>query len=89
MSLEVYRTGVLYHLLHAVALLAVSLAAQRVRGVRIVGALFIVGIVLFSGSLYFLATTGMRWLGAVTPFGGMAFLVGWLVLAAGASHKRD
>jgi uncharacterized membrane protein YgdD (TMEM256/DUF423 family) len=50
----------------------------------VAGVLFLAGIVVFSGSLYLLALTGERWLGAVTPFGGMAFLTGWLALAIGA-----
>jgi uncharacterized membrane protein YgdD (TMEM256/DUF423 family) len=79
--LEVYRTGVLYHLLHAVALLAVALGAGHLARPRVVAALFTAGIVLFSGSLYALALTGARALGAVTPFGGLLFMAGWATLA--------
>ena len=53
------------------------------------GVLFLAGIVVFSGSLYALALTGVRWLGAVTPFGGLAFLTGWLALLIGAWKARD
>jgi uncharacterized membrane protein YgdD (TMEM256/DUF423 family) len=79
--LEVYRTGVLYHLLHAVALLAVALGAARLARPRAVGALFTAGIVVFSGSLYVLAVTGVRGLGAITPVGGLLLMAGWATLA--------
>ncbi|HXU83583.1 MAG TPA: DUF423 domain-containing protein [Polyangia bacterium] len=87
-DLEIWRTAALYHLVHAVAMLAVALAASRFRGGRVVCVLWTVGILLFSGSLYLLAATGLRWLGAITPFGGAAFLTGWLILAVTAV-KRD
>ena len=79
--LEVYRTGVLYHLLHAVAMLAVALGADRLARPRAVGALFAGGIVIFSGSLYALALTGVHTLGAITPIGGLLFMAGWVTLA--------
>ena len=68
---------------HALALLAVAWAADRWPGGATVAAgwLFLAGIVLFSGSLYLLSLSGVRWLGAVTPLGGVAFLAGWLALA--------
>lgn len=83
--LEVYTTGVHYHMSHALALLAVGLgvrlAPEAARGLAWAGALFLAGILLFSGSLYALALTGVRSLGMVTPFGGVAFLAGWVVFA--------
>lgn len=81
--LAVYDTGVRYQLLHAVALLAVGLAAElRPEGLWALPTwLFVAGTVLFSGSLYILALTGIRWLGAVTPLGGLCFLGGWLAVA--------
>ena len=79
--LEIYRTGALYHLVHAVAALAVALAGDRLRWPRLVVGLFAAGIVVFSGSLYTLAITGKSWLGAVTPFGGLMLIVGWAVIA--------
>ena len=82
--LEVYRTGVLYHLIHAVALLAVALGAARLRRPRLVAALFTAGVAVFSGSLYALSVTQLRWLGAVTPVGGLAFMAGWALLLAEA-----
>ena len=81
--LATFETGVRYHLYHALGLLAVAWAATRWPGVAVnaSGWLFVAGIVLFSGSLYALSLTGVRWLGAITPFGGIAFLGGWLCLA--------
>jgi uncharacterized membrane protein YgdD (TMEM256/DUF423 family) len=86
--LAVFETGARYQMYHALGLLAVAWAATRWPGpwpVR-AGWLFLAGTVLFSGSLYALALTGVRWLGAVTPLGGVAFLAGWLCLAWGASR---
>jgi uncharacterized membrane protein YgdD (TMEM256/DUF423 family) len=86
--LLVYETGVRYQLIHAIALLAVGLAAARLPAGRWsspVG-LFVAGTVLFSGSLYALALSGMRWLGAVTPLGGVCFLLGWLAVTWIASR---
>ena len=78
--LEIYKTGVLYHLLHALAALAVALTGHRLPGRRVVVGLFMAGIVIFSGSLYALALTRVRILGAITPIGGVAFMAGWAVL---------
>ena len=74
----VWHTAVFYHLIHVVALLALGLYAKS-SGVdlKIPGLLFIVGILLFSGSLYALAVTGIKPLGAITPLGGLCFLAGW------------
>jgi len=80
--LEVYRTGVLYHLIHALAVLAVALAADRLRRPRLVAGLFTAGIAIFSGTLYLLAITGRTWLGAVTPIGGLLLLAGWAAVLA-------
>lgn len=84
--LAIFETGVRYHTYHALALFAVAWAASRWPNgaVHAAGWLFIAGIVVFSGSLYLLSLTGARWLGAVTPFGGAAFLLGWILLAWGA-----
>jgi uncharacterized membrane protein YgdD (TMEM256/DUF423 family) len=85
--LEVYQTAVLYHFWHALGVLAVGLALQQLPDagwLRAAGWLLTAGVVLFCGSLYLLAFTGARWLGAVTPFGGVAFILGWLALAVAA-----
>lgn len=80
--LDVFETGARYQMYHALALLAVAWGAERWGGSAVLaGWAFVVGIVVFSGSLYLLALTGTRWLGAVTPVGGVAFLVGWAALA--------
>ena len=81
--LDVFETAARYQMYHALGLLAVAWAADRWPGgaTAAAGWLFVVGIVLFSGSLYLLSLTGTRWLGAITPLGGAAFLAGWLALA--------
>ncbi len=78
-----FETGQRMHIFHTVALLAVAWASTRWPGpaMSIAGWLFVAGIVLFSGSLYLLAITGQRWLGAITPVGGLCFLGGWLLMA--------
>ena len=80
-----YETAVAYHFYHALALLAVAWAVSRWPGGLVVwaGYLFIIGMVFFSGSLYLLVLTNTRWLGAITPIGGVAFVVGWVCLALG------
>lgn len=84
--LAIFETGVRYQMYHALALLAAAWAHSRWPGTlaSASGWLFVAGTLLFSGSLYVLALSGVRWLGAVTPFGGLAFLAGWLCLAAAA-----
>jgi uncharacterized membrane protein YgdD (TMEM256/DUF423 family) len=83
---DVFEVGVRYHIYHALALLAASWACQQWPGPWSTNAgwCFLAGIVLFSGSLYFMSLSGMRWLGAVTPIGGLAFMVGWFCLAVAA-----
>jgi uncharacterized membrane protein YgdD (TMEM256/DUF423 family) len=82
-GLAVFETAVRYHLVHAVALLAVAWASTQWpgRSVRFSGWLFIAGIVLFSGSLYLFVLTGTRSVVVITPVGGLALLAGWLALA--------
>ena len=85
--LQVFETGVRYHLYHALALVATAAVMGRIEGSRLLlvgGWSFTAGIVLFSGSLYALALTGVSGLGAITPLGGLAFLVGWVCLALAA-----
>jgi uncharacterized membrane protein YgdD (TMEM256/DUF423 family) len=82
-ALAVYHTAVQYHLWHALGLLGVGLACMQLPPsgwLKACGWLLAAGIVLFSGSLYMLALTGSRWLGAVAPFGGVAFILGWFAL---------
>lgn len=73
-TLEVWKTAVLYHLAHAIALVALTLHGPGNRGAFY---LLAAGIAIFSGSLYLLAITNVRWLGAITPVGGLCFLAGW------------
>ena len=84
--LAIFQTGVTYQLVHTLALFGVALLATQIQGrlVTWAGASFTVGILLFSGSLYLLSTTGISKLGIITPFGGLAFLVGWFCLGLAA-----
>ncbi len=87
-AMEIYETGVRYHLWHAVAMAALGTLGGRT--VRRATLSFLLGIVLFSGSLYGLALGGPDWLGAVAPLGGIAYLVGWLfVLLRGLGYEGD
>lgn len=81
--LEWWRTGASYHLAHALAMGLAALVTERIAGRApfVAGYAFLLGTLLFSGSLYAMTVTGVRVLGAVTPFGGLAFLVGWAALA--------
>lgn len=87
--LAVFETAARYQMYHALALLAAAWAAARWPGTlsHWAGWSFVVGTLLFSGSLYALALTGVRWLGAITPLGGLAFLTGWACLALSPSIK--
>lgn len=84
-AMGVFETAVQYHFYHSFALLAVGILAlsqPQTAMLKASGWLFLVGIVIFSGSLYILGLSGVRWLGAVTPLGGLAFIGGWACLAA-------
>jgi uncharacterized membrane protein YgdD (TMEM256/DUF423 family) len=82
-DLEIFETAARYHMYHAIALFAVAWVAFRWPGgaTHTAGWLFVGGILVFSGSLYLLVLTGQRWLGAVTPIGGLLLLAGWGLLA--------
>lgn len=89
--LSTFETGVRYQMYHALALLAVSWLLHTFGSGKAVtaGYLFVAGILIFSGSLYVLSLTGVRWLGAITPVGGLCFLIGWILLIwAGWSDIR-
>lgn len=81
--LTIWKTANEYHFYHALALLLVGVLARQMRapGLDIVAGCFIAGMLIFSGSLYLLALTGTRWLGAITPIGGLLLLAGWAWLA--------
>ncbi len=85
--MAVYQTAVQYHSMHALGLLLIGIIAHWLGQSALInwaGWLLLTGIVLFSGSLYAMSFTGIRMLGAITPFGGVAFLAGWLLLALAA-----
>ncbi len=84
--LDIYETAVRYQMYHALALFVTGFMAHRLYSpaLPVAGLLFFIGIIVFSGSLYLLALTGTRWLGAITPIGGVAFLAGWIALVWGA-----
>ena len=84
--LAVFETGVRYQMYHALALLAVAWAATRWPGpwINASGWLFTLGILIVCGSLYLMTFTGVRWLGAITPIGGLCFILGWIAMAVAA-----
>jgi uncharacterized membrane protein YgdD (TMEM256/DUF423 family) len=88
--LEAFATGARYLMFHALALLAVSWAVDRwpTAGLELGGRLIATGTVVFSGSLFVMALTGLRWLGAVTPIGGVLMIGGWAVLAVRVARRR-
>ena len=92
-DLPIWETAVRYHMYHALALMAVGVIQQlpalsQSALLTLSAALFSAGIVVFSGSLYLLVMTDRRWLGAVTPLGGLLLLAGWIVLAWGVGRIR-
>lgn len=85
--LEIYQTGVQYHIFHALGLILIGIIAHWLSESNLIlwsGALILAGIVVFSGSLYILSITGIRSFGAVTPIGGVTFLAGWILMAFAA-----
>ena len=88
--LETFETGVRYEIYHAFAILVVAFALTRWQSnlLPLAGWAFVIGTILFSGSLYILALTGIRWLGAITPLDGVAFIAGWILLAVGVWQSQ-
>ena len=88
-ALEIFETGARYHMYHALGMIlcAIIAASGGVSGARTAGWILQAGILVFSGSLYVLALTGVRALGAVTPFGGLCFLAGWAMLFVSAIRR--
>ncbi|MFD0673004.1 DUF423 domain-containing protein [Cohnella sp. GCM10027633] len=89
--MDVYETGVQYHMFHAIGILLVALLIERLPRQHLAlwaARLLLVGIVLFSGSLYVLALSDVEILGAITPLGGAAFIAGWICLALAARPKK-
>lgn len=91
--LQDFKTGAEYHMYHALALLALGIASAQQREVHksqhVAAWCFVGGIMLFSGSLYVLVLSGMRWLGAITPIGGTLMIVGWVSFAVGMRRSRQ
>ena len=87
-ALEIWETGTKYQMYHALALILVALLLSRLTSdstpLVVAGYAFIIGVVLFSGSLYALSLSGIKWLGAITPLGGVAFIIGWTCFAIAA-----
>lgn len=85
-DMAIFQTGSQYHFYHALGLLAVGLILASYPSsawIKASGWLMLIGIILFSGSLYVLVITQLRWLGAITPLGGTAFIIAWIMLMAG------
>jgi len=82
-SLSIFQTGVFYQFVHSLGILFIALLSHNVEKIDFNLSIwfFIIGIIFFSGSLYILAVTDMKWLGAITPIGGLFYILGWLVLA--------
>lgn len=80
--MHIYKTGVEYHFYHALGLLFIGILSDQFPSwlINWAGICLILGIILFSGSLYLMALTGIKWLGVVTPFGGVSFIAGWILL---------
>ncbi|MEC0232415.1 DUF423 domain-containing protein [Paenibacillus alba] len=87
-KLDVYQTGVHYHMIHAIALILIAVLSDKLTNssalVNASGWAIFIGIILFSGSLYALSLTGLKIFGPITPLGGVSFLVGWVLLAIAA-----
>lgn len=86
-QLEHWETALRYHMPHAVVLLVIALLAGESKSLRRCWCPIFAGIILFSGSLYVLSYTGVKWLGAITPLGGVSLMLGWLLLALAAKGK--
>ncbi len=81
--LDIFETGVKYHFYHAIGLLVIALVAQLIPNSSLLqwsGWLMLAGIIIFSGSLYVLSISGIRWMGAITPIGGLCFILAWILL---------
>ena len=87
-AIEIFETGARYQMYHSLALLVVALLLSRAEASQSLliaaGSAFIIGVAIFSGSLYALSLSGIKWLGAITPLGGVAFIIGWGCLAIAA-----
>lgn len=87
--MQVYKTGVEYQFYHALGLLLIGLIGFQVNSkyIKWSGILIGIGIILFSGSLYILSVSGIKWIGAITPIGGLSFVAGWIFLAVAIRNR--
>lgn len=91
---DVWETGVHYQMFHAVAIMVIGVLMSKniignVKSLRVAGTAMLIGTILFSGSLYVMALTKITVLGAITPIGGVAFLIGWVALVMSAKHIKE
>jgi uncharacterized membrane protein YgdD (TMEM256/DUF423 family) len=86
--LEIWKTASLYHIVHALVLLVMAYAFPKADEGRWIWRCFVSGLFIFSGSLYLLCLTGTKWLGAITPIGGLLLMTGWLLLAVSAGARK-
>ncbi|MOA06244.1 hypothetical protein D3C78_1258750 [compost metagenome] len=90
-AIGTYETGVHYHMIHGIGIILAAFAAglgADSRKILWANRLFILGIILFSGSLYLLAVAGWKWLGPITPLGGVSFIIGWLMFALAVKERN-
>ena len=79
-AIGIFKTAAEYQMVHGLALIAVAILIKLGINLSMAGGFFIAGTLLFSGSLYLLALTGLKWLGPITPLGGLCFIIGWIVI---------
>ncbi|WP_295511976.1 DUF423 domain-containing protein [uncultured Pseudoalteromonas sp.] len=87
-AIGIFKTAAEYQMVHGLALIAIAILIKWGMDLTWAGGFFIAGTVLFSGSLYLLALTGMKWLGPITPIGGVCFIIGWTILLVQAARYK-
>jgi uncharacterized membrane protein YgdD (TMEM256/DUF423 family) len=87
--LDWWQTGIFYHITHSIVLLVLAFGCPEKHQARVASWCFVIGVNIFSGTLYLLALTGLRWMGAIVPIGGTLLLIGWLLLAIMAGRRTE
>ena len=87
-AIGIFKTAAEYQMVHGLALIAVAILIKWGINLSLAGGFFIAGTLLFSGSLYLLALTGLKWLGPITPLGGLCFIIGWIVILVRVAHFK-